>query len=212
MEKSIPRRRVRRFRGRPVRPRSNFAAFSAAVLKYPPPSSLVLFLAFLEALAAPAVLAGQTIRRFEVKAVLERTGVTFENATSRFFRKNKIVSDVLFETRVRYSHIFRPRYDDAQTRLIDVVLHTKISSNAMHEHSIVRGHVWKLVTSFLTILGKLDEIFLDTKQHRAILLIAIYRDCYELLEVDARTVRIEFRAAVYKSQKIMLKLESYTRI
>lgn len=70
MQQAIPRRDIRTLRRGP-RPGCDFAALAAALLEYPSSGALVLLLPFLEALAASAVIARQSVRRFEVEAVLK---------------------------------------------------------------------------------------------------------------------------------------------
>lgn len=196
MQQSIPRRVVRRLGGRPVRPGCDFTALAAVILEYPSSRSLVLLLAFLEALATPAVLAGQTIRRPDVEAILERVRVTLQYTSTRLFRQYKIVAYVFLEARVRYSHVLRSRDDDTLTRLIDVVLHAEVSRHPVDEHTIVRRHVRKLVAYLLTILSEFYEILFNSEQNGTILLIAVYRHRNKLLEICTRAVRVDLRAAI----------------
>lgn len=201
IQQAVPSRRVGAFGRRPVRPRSDLAAVTTATLKYPPPGSLVLFLTFLEALATPAIITGHSIWRLEVEAVLERIRVSLQYTPTGLLGQYQIVSDMFLETRVRYPHVLRSRNDHAQARLIDVVFHAKVRRHSVHQHPVVRRHVGELVTDFLSILRKFDQLFLDLQQDRSILLITIYRLRDELFQIYSSTVRVQLGTAISRQTR-----------
>lgn len=196
MQQAISRGSVGALGRGPVRPRSNLAAISTAVLKYPSPGTLVLLFSLLEAFILTRVVARQSVRRLEIAAILERAGISLQYTSTRLLGQDQTIPDVFLETGVWNSHVLRPSHYHTGTRLIHVVLHSKVSCYAMHQHAIVRGHVWKFVANFLLVLGELYQIFLDFQQDRAILLIAIYGLRDEMLQIYAGAVRVQLCAAI----------------
>lgn len=64
--------------------------------------------------------------------------------------------DVLFETHVRQTSVFRFVDHDAFARLVDIVVHTEIGGASMDQHTMIARHGRKFVMGLTEIVKYMD--------------------------------------------------------
>lgn len=99
----------------------------------------------------------------KITTVFKWRRISLQDGSPRLFREKQLFPNIVTKFGVRKPCALGAVNNDSISCLVNIVVHAKICSHTMHQHTLVWGHLWKLVV-VASVSGIKDEFSSDSYQ------------------------------------------------